>query len=140
MVHQNFLGVSLIPAFTRTANEGTTMNMQITLGHIDDIPDGESRGFDPLGAGRDTLFVVRQGERLHGWHDRCPHEGVTPLPYRRHAYLNKKRTRIVCYAHGAQFEIDSGLCVLGPCVGERLTPVPLAIAHDGAVTCEMETP
>ena len=110
------------------------MDTHITLGHIDDIPDGLARGFDPAGSGRDTLFVVRQGMTLHGWHDRCPHEGATPLPLRRHVYLNKSRSHIVCFAHGAQFEIDTGVCVLGPCIGERLDPVPLTVAPDGAVT------
>jgi len=107
--------------------------------HIDDIPDGEARGFDPAGTGRDTLFVVRQGSKLYAWHDRCPHEGLTPLPLCRHNYLNRKRSRIVCFAHGAQFEIDTGVCVLGPCIGQRLDPVPLLIAPDGAVTL-MEHP
>lgn len=103
------------------------------LCHIDDIPDGGARGFDPGATGRDTMFVVRQGRVLHGWMDRCPHEGTTPMPYRRHAYLNKAGTRIVCGAHGAQFEVDTGRCVLGPCLGEALTPVPLELRPDGQV-------
>lgn len=107
------------------------MDHLVTLGRLDDIPDGGARGFDPEGSGRDTMFIVRQGKALHGWLDRCPHEGVTPLPYRRHAYLNKAATRIMCYAHGAQFEIDSGLCVGGPCLGRSLTPVPLQVLADG---------
>lgn len=110
------------------------MNSDTILCRLEDIPDGDARGFDPGGVGRDTLFIVRQGDRLHGWHDRCPHEGDTPLPWRRHAYLNKKRTRIVCFAHGAQFEIASGRCVLGPCMGGRLDPVTLAINSCGEVT------
>jgi nitrite reductase/ring-hydroxylating ferredoxin subunit len=109
------------------------MNPTITLGRIEDIPDGASRGFDPAHSGRDTLFVVRRGTALHGWLDRCPHEGATPMPYRRHAYLNKAGTRIVCYAHGAQFEIDTGRCVVGPCLGDSLTPVPIELTDDGRV-------
>ena len=74
-----------------------------------------------------------------GWWDRCPHEGATPLPYRRHAYLNKAATRIVCYAHGAQFEIQSGRCVIGPCLGESLSAVPLEVSADGGV-CALLSP
>lgn len=107
------------------------MSKQITLGRIDDIPDGEACGFDPARTGRDTLFVVRQGDALYGWLDRCPHEVVTPLPYQRHKYLNASRTRIVCFAHGAQFDIASGQCLLGPCCGESLTKVPLTITDGG---------
>lgn len=103
------------------------------LGRMDAIPDGEARGYDPQGLGRDTIFVVRRGNELHGWQDRCPHEGETPLPWRRHAYLNARKTRIVCFAHGAQFDVASGVCLLGPCVGEALTPVVLELSEAGDI-------
>jgi len=109
------------------------MNGDIPLCRVEDIPDGASRGFDPDGVGRDTLFIVRQGAQLHAWRDQCPHEGDTPLPWRRHAYLNARRTRIVCFAHGAQFDITSGVCVLGPCRGSALAPVELRITDSGEV-------
>lgn len=109
------------------------MNGPIPLCKVDDIPDGEARGFDPGGIGRDTLFIVRQGARLYGWKDQCPHEGETPLPWQRHAYMNARKSRIVCFAHGAQFDIASGVCVLGPCVGESLSPVALDITEGGEV-------
>jgi nitrite reductase/ring-hydroxylating ferredoxin subunit len=95
------------------------------LGLVEQIPDGAARGFDPGRTGRDTLFVVRRGAALHGWLDRCPHEGATPLPYRRHAYLNAAGDRIVCSAHGALFDIATGCCLSGPCLGDGLTGVPL---------------
>lgn len=102
------------------------------LCHLDDLPDGGSRGFDPRASGRDTLFVVRRGRALHGWVNACPHHG-TPMAWRKDEYLDAAREHIVCAAHGAQFEIASGLCTLGPCLGERLTPVTLTIDDDGAV-------
>lgn len=103
------------------------------LCHLDELPDGDARGFDPDGRGQDRLFVVRQGTRLHGWLDACPHHGGTPMAWRRHAYLNARRDRIVCSAHGAQFDIATGDCLLGPCLGQRLTPVPLTVTPAGEV-------
>lgn len=100
------------------------------LCHIDEVPDGGTRGFDPARSGQDTLLVVRRGERVFGWRDACPHHG-TPMAWRKDAYLNAARDRIVCHAHGAQFDIESGLCLLGPCLGQRLTPVPLHIKAGG---------
>ena len=79
---------------------------------FDELPDGASRGFDPRRTGRDTMFVVRQGRSLHAWLNACPHHGTT-MPWRRHAYLNAAADRIVCSAHGALFEIDTGQCTLG---------------------------
>jgi nitrite reductase/ring-hydroxylating ferredoxin subunit len=102
------------------------------LCHLDDLPDGDSRGFDPGASGRDTMLVVRQGRNLHAWRDVCPHQG-TPMPWRRHAYLNAARDHIVCSAHGALFDIHTGQCTLGPCLGQALTPVALTLGDDGEV-------
>lgn len=102
------------------------------LCHLDDLPDGDARGFDLHASGRDTLFVVCQGASLHGWLNICPHQGAA-LAWRKDAYLNVARDRIVCGAHGAQFEIHTGRCTLGPCLGQALTPVPLTIDDKGEV-------
>ncbi|MHA4871869.1 Rieske (2Fe-2S) protein [Duganella sp. PWIR1] len=109
------------------------MGRAVILCHVDDIADGAARGFDPEGTGHDTLFAVRRGDNIYGWYDRCPHEGDTPLPYKRHAYLNKAATRIVCYAHGAQFDIASGAGLAGPCLGLALSRAPLAVDANGYV-------
>jgi nitrite reductase/ring-hydroxylating ferredoxin subunit len=89
-----------------------------------DLPDGDSRGFDPLHRGQDSVLVVRRGRQVRVYRDACPHHGTTPMAWRKDAYLNAQRDRIVCSAHGAQFDIDSGLCLLGPCLGQSLTALP----------------
>jgi nitrite reductase/ring-hydroxylating ferredoxin subunit len=76
---------------------------------------------------------VRQGRTLHAWRNSCPHIPGTPLPWRKDAYLNQSRDRIVCAAHGAQFEIATGVCVLGPCFGASLEPIPVSLTHGGDV-------
>jgi nitrite reductase/ring-hydroxylating ferredoxin subunit len=106
---------------------------EVRLCRLEDIPDGDSRGFDPLHKGQDTLFVVRRGESLHAWRDACPHIGGVPMAWRRHAYLNSDRDRIVCSAHGALFEVASGVCTLGPCLGESLEPVRVRLGADGSI-------
>jgi nitrite reductase/ring-hydroxylating ferredoxin subunit len=105
---------------------------ELRLCRRDDLTDGDSRGFDPQGAGYDTLFAVRRGDDVRVYRDVCPHQG-SQMAWRRHAYLNAARDRIVCHAHGAQFEIDSGVCVLGPCLGQSLTPVPHRIDAEGNI-------
>lgn len=111
----------------------------VRLCRFDELVDGQSRGFDPQGAGRDLLFVVRQGVALHGWRNACPHVDGAPMAWRKDAYLNAARDRIVCSAHGAQFDIDSGLCRLGPCLGQRLQPVPLQIDPHGDVLADLSS-
>jgi nitrite reductase/ring-hydroxylating ferredoxin subunit len=102
----------------------------VRLCHLGDLPEGGARGFDPFERGRDTVFAVRRGDIVRVWADRCPHHG-TPLPWRKDAYLNAAGSRIVCAAHGALFELDSGLCVQGPCLGDKLRPVPFMLTEQG---------
>jgi nitrite reductase/ring-hydroxylating ferredoxin subunit len=105
----------------------------IFLCRLRELPDGESRGFDPFDKGRDTMLVVRQGSCVYAYSDSCPHIDGAPMAWRKDAYLNGDRSRIVCSAHGAQFDIATGACTLGPCLGQSLTRVPLMVDDDGKV-------
>jgi nitrite reductase/ring-hydroxylating ferredoxin subunit len=114
--------------------------MRTLLCRLDDLPDGGSRGFDPDRRGRDVLFVVRQGQKVHGWLDACPHIDGAPMAWRKDAYLSADRSRIVCHAHGAQFDIATGACLHGPCKGQSLTAVPLAITPEGGIWAASPNP
>ncbi|EIK94135.1 Rieske (2Fe-2S) domain-containing protein [Pseudomonas sp. M47T1] len=104
----------------------------VPLCHLDDLTDGESKGFDPNITGQDTIIVVRQSLQVYIYSNSCPHLD-TPLAWRKDAYLNKAADRIVCYAHGALFDISSGICLLGPCLGQRLTSIPFHIDKKGFI-------
>lgn len=107
------------------------------LCNLDELAENSAKGFDPTGQGKNTMFVVRKGSKLVAYKDACPHyQGSTTLPWRKDAYLDSKAEFIVCAAHGAEFEIDSGLCVQGPCIGESLLGVALRIESDGRVFLE----
>jgi nitrite reductase/ring-hydroxylating ferredoxin subunit len=114
----------------RAVNARSDNALPTWLCHLSDLPDGSARGFDPFARGRDTVFAVRRGASVRVWADRCPHHG-TPMPWRKDAYLNAAGDRIVCAAHGALFEVDSGLCVQGPCLGERLRPASFTLTEAG---------
>jgi nitrite reductase/ring-hydroxylating ferredoxin subunit len=105
--------------------------MNAFLCRLDDVPDGASRGFDPHGLGRDELFVVRRAGAVYAWQDSCPHIEGAAMAWRKDAYLSADRTRIVCHAHGAQFDIVTGACLCGPCEGQALKPVAVNINPDG---------
>jgi nitrite reductase/ring-hydroxylating ferredoxin subunit len=103
------------------------------LCEVAQLPACGARGFDPEGHGRDTLFVVRRGDELRAYRNDCPHWPGSPMAWRKDAYLNADGTRIACHSHGAQFEIDTGLCVAGPCVGQSLDALELCVDEDGTV-------
>lgn len=109
----------------------------LVLCAFDELSDGAARGFDPFCQGRDALFIVRRGDTLRAYRNVCPHQGAS-LPWRENAYLNHDATRIVCAAHGAQFDIDTGQCLLGPALGQHLEPVAVSITDRREVQVRLE--
>ena len=109
----------------------------VALCELAQLPASGARGFDPDGQGRDTLFVVRSGDTLHAWRNDCPHWPGSPMAWRKDAYLSADGMHIACHAHGARFEIDTGLCVAGPCIGQSLHALELYVDEDGTVLVEL---
>ena len=71
-------------------------------------------------------FVVRDGDAVRGYVNRCPHAGH-PLNLLPERFLTPDGALILCSSHGAMFEKASGYCVAGPCAGRSLTPVALEV-------------
>ena len=103
------------------------------LCRLAELRDHAARGFDPHGTGSDSLLVVRKGTLLRAYRDRCPHWTDSPLPWRKDAYLDRDASHIMCHGHGARFDIDSGMCVRGLCVGESLEALPLMLDAEGGI-------
>ena len=102
----------------------------IRLCALDEIPAGTARNFVvQLEGGRFHGFVVRRGDEIIGYVDRCPHAGM-PLAHELDEYLTPDGTLIQCDWHGALFEIEDGRCIAGPCKGAKLTAWPVAVKDD----------
>ena len=86
-----------------------------------------ARGFT-LGGGDWPLrgFVVRIGDMVRGYLNRCPHAGH-PLDLLPQRFLTADGSLILCSSHGALFEKTTGYCVAGPCMGRALTPLALQV-------------
>jgi nitrite reductase/ring-hydroxylating ferredoxin subunit len=96
---------------------------------LGDIPDGEARGFLPSARREDRVFLVRRGVAVHGWLNSCPHNW-RPLDWAKDKFLACPGGDIVCFAHGAHFDVSSGVCTSGVCEGEKLIPVPVSVVAD----------
>lgn len=106
----------------------------VGLGPLDLIPDGKARSYVlQIGDKRFHGFVVRRGEAVFGYVDRCPHAGL-PLAQELDRYLTPDGDLIMCSWHGAVFSVEEGACVGGPCVGARLTPWPVEAREGRIVT------
>ena len=84
-----------------------------------------------LGEGEWPLrgVVVLHKEQVHAFVNHCPHAGHR-LDFPPGRFLTPDGTLLLCRSHGAVFDKASGVCVGGPCVGERLRPVPVVVQAD----------
>ena len=99
---------------------------------LDALPDGVPFALDAeIDGVAESLILHRSGERVRAWLNICPHAGRR-LDWAPGRFLLSKTGQLVCAAHGATFELDAGECVAGPCRGQSLHAVPVAII-DGAV-------
>jgi naringenin degradation protein FdeD len=101
------------------------------LCRLDELADGASKGFPAPAGGFTGLFAVRQGDAVFVYVNSCPHIG-TPLDWMPDRFLSADGRRIVCATHGADFRIEDGECLRGPCFGERLEAVMIQI-KDGII-------
>jgi nitrite reductase/ring-hydroxylating ferredoxin subunit len=97
------------------------------LCRLNEIADPGSRGFSVVIAGHtESIFLVRKGGAVFAYRNRCPHTG-SPLDWMPDQFLNLGKDHIQCATHAALFRIEDGLCVAGPCTGDALTALPVAV-------------
>ena len=101
------------------------------LCRVEEIPDGGTVGFGPPPGGFTGLFAIRRGDEVLVYVNSCPHIG-TPLDWAPNRFLSQDGTRIICAMHGAEFRIGDGVCIAGPCLGDRLERVMIQI-KDGVI-------
>ncbi|HLU60864.1 MAG TPA: Rieske (2Fe-2S) protein [Gammaproteobacteria bacterium] len=76
-------------------------------------------------------FLVKKDGAFHAYANACPHTGAM-LNWGPDRFLTRAGDRIMCGVHGALFEIDTGLCVAGPCQGQSLRDLEVRV-EDGRV-------
>lgn len=98
-----------------------------------DIEDPGSRGF-VIEQGDWPLhgFIVRRNDEVFAYLNVCPHAGRM-LNWGPDRFLTRDRSLIMCAAHGANFEIDTGLCVAGPCLGDSLSKLDTSVENGRVV-------
>ncbi|WP_137133267.1 Rieske (2Fe-2S) protein [Rhizobium sp. FKY42] len=120
--------MSTTPALPHASSE------KLHLCHAAEVREGHVKGFGPLEGYRRKIIVLRKNGVLHAWLDACPHySSGTPMAWKTDAYLNGERTHLTCHSHNALFEMDTGKCILGPCLGQKLTRVEIVVDEDGDV-------
>lgn len=94
--------------------------------------------FDLVTQGRPVpCFVVRFDGLAHAYVNSCPHRG-TELDWQHGEFFDDSGLYLICATHGAAFDPATGLCISGPCAGERLIRVGIR-EEDGRVMLESDT-
>ena len=106
---------------------------------LHELADPGAKGFT-MGEGDWPLrgFVVRRGTLVRAYVNHCPHAGF-PLNWSPDAFLAPDAPLILCAMHGALFEIETGLCLSGPCDGLRLRALAVRVVR-GYVMLEEDVP
>jgi nitrite reductase/ring-hydroxylating ferredoxin subunit len=93
---------------------------------LDELPTSQPNAVYALTAGNNLpLIIVRNASQFCVYLNQCPHQGRR-LDYAPGQFLTKSGN-IICAAHGATFNLASGLCVQGPCRGESLLNLPAEV-------------
>ncbi|MET0355492.1 MAG: Rieske 2Fe-2S domain-containing protein [Cellvibrio sp.] len=91
--------------------------------NVQDIPENRSKGFECNG---EKYFAVKKQNKLYVYKNSCPHIGIA-LEWVEDQFLDSSQTMIQCANHGALFVIENGLCVAGPCTGQKLAAVSFEV-------------
>ena len=74
-----------------------------------------------------SLFLVRgDGDAIYAYENHCPHAGG-PLNLLPNKFLSRDGQHLLCSTHGAKFNIHDGVCIRGPCKGECLNALDVAV-------------
>ncbi len=90
-------------------------------------PEGEGKPF--------PIVIVRtKANNYVGYVNTCPHQG-TWLNIGSGEFFTEDRAFLRCGRHGATFEVETGLCVGGPCKDKGLETVAVAVIDGEVCLC-----
>jgi len=71
---------------------------------------------------RVTGFVIRYNGLIHAYVNQCAHLSVE-LDWNEGDFFDLTKNYVVCATHGAQYQPETGYCVMGPCKGRSLQAI-----------------
>lgn len=111
---------------------------------VDSLEQSNAKAFslsriNESGEGRPFPIVVirTHANDYFGYVNSCPHEHIW-LNFGEGGFFTPDRSFLRCGRHGSIFEIDTGLCIDGPCKGQSLEPIALAVVDGDVCICGIE--
>ena len=97
---------------------------------LEELKKSKCLGFE-LNDGTTKLeyFLVYYKNAVYSYINQCPHTGIN-LEWMPNQFLDSSDELIQCSTHGALFNIENGVCLRGPCLGDRLKTIENKIIKD----------
>lgn len=83
-----------------------------------------------------SAFIVRFQNKPYAYLNRCAHLPIE-MDWNEGDFFTREKDFLICATHGAQYEPQSGLCVLGPCQEKRLGPIEVN-EHNGVISITLD--
>lgn len=103
------------------------MALRVQVCRVDEVPPGESRGFQVAGVALPIMVTNLDGTYI-ATASMCPHEDVSLLGCKRRGAI------VICRGHGYRFDLRTGACSHDPRLTLRRYRVTVA---DGAVYVDL---
>ncbi len=103
------------------------MNRKKVLAEVSkrSFEEGQARSFEARRDGKKIKgLVVKKGGKFYAYENLCQHLPI-PLDLEDDQFFSYDQAFLQCQMHGALYEIETGKCVGGPCVGTQLRALPL---------------
>jgi len=96
------------------------------------ITEGTAKSFNFIRDG-ETLegFLVKVDGKLYAFVNQCKHLPL-PLDFGDQHFLTVDKVYIICQNHGALYDPHTGVCIAGPCEGEKLDQLKIEVL-DGKI-------
>lgn len=110
--------------------------MKYKLTELIDVPIGQWSEHSLQTENGHTSVMIKRGHTdWVAFINACPHQGRR-MDYAENAFLETPDKQLVCPAHGATFDAETGFCTSGPCAGQSLTQLNISF-DDKAVFVEL---
>ncbi len=103
--------------------------MKYKLTTLIDVPIGKwSEHAVQMDNGLTSVMIKRGHTQWIAFINECPHQGRR-MDYAENEFLETPNGQLVCPAHGATFDAESGLSTAGPCAGQSLTRLAVSFEN-----------
>jgi len=82
-------------------------------------------------------FLIRYENKVYAYVNQCAHIPIE-LDWKEGEFFTAEKDFLICATHGAQYQPNTGLCVMGPCKGRSLKPMDV-LEENGRIVVDLDS-